>query len=212
MLFRSIDAVSAPILAAGKNVTRLPDGTDLAKICRTSFRGITTCYGAVEFASSPSEGPYGHWNYSLRFDGALGSIVNMERGDNDHQIYALPLQRAVDSAIASVNTTIDHALLPKTVMEYPYTTITEEERKKLLRTKFQRTIISALGIAFLLAMVGVVYHLSGFMATERDIGMSQLIEAMMPNEKRWQPQIARLLSYHLSFTAMYAPGDRKSVV
>jgi ATP-binding cassette subfamily A (ABC1) protein 3 len=203
---RVIDAVSAPILAAGKNVTRLPDGTDLAKICRTSFRGITKCYGAVEFASSPSEGPYGRWNYSLRFDGALGSIVNMQRGDNDHQIYALPLQRAVDSAIASVNTTIDHSKLPKTVMEFPYTTITEEERKKLLRTKFQRTIITALGIAFLLAMVGVVYHLSGFMATERDIGMSQLIEAMMPNEKRWQPQIARLLSYHLSFTVLYAPG------
>ncbi|KFY94456.1 hypothetical protein V500_03244 [Pseudogymnoascus sp. VKM F-4518 (FW-2643)] len=203
---RVIDLVAAPVLAAGRNVARLPDSTDLARICRTSLRGITNCYGAVEFASSPSEGPYGRWNYSLRFDGALGNIVNMKRGDNDEQIYALPLQRAIDSAIASVNKTIDQSALPKTVMEYPYTALTEEERQKLLRTKFQQTIVTALGIAFLLAMVGVVYHLSGFMATERDIGISQLIEAMMPNEKRWQPQIARLLSYHTSFTIMYAPG------
>jgi ATP-binding cassette subfamily A (ABC1) protein 3 len=71
---RVIDIVTAPVVAAGRNVTLLSNGTDLTTICRSTLRGVTPCYGAVEFASSPSEGPYGLWNYSLRADGALGRI------------------------------------------------------------------------------------------------------------------------------------------
>ena len=36
--------------------------------------------------------------------------------------------------------------------------------------------------------------------------MSQLIECMMPNIKRWQPQVARMLSYHIAFDIIYLPG------
>lgn len=71
---RVIDLVAAPVIAAGKNVTRLPDGTDLTKVCRTNLRGVTGCYGAIEFVSSPLEGPYGRWNYSMRLDGSLGRL------------------------------------------------------------------------------------------------------------------------------------------
>jgi hypothetical protein len=55
-------------------------------------------------------------------------------------------------------------------------------------------------------MVGVTYHLTGFIASERELGMSQLIEAMMPNLKRWQPQVARIVSYHFAFDLIYTPG------
>jgi ATP-binding cassette subfamily A (ABC1) protein 3 len=55
-------------------------------------------------------------------------------------------------------------------------------------------------------MVGVTYHLTGFIASERELGMSQLIEAMMPNLKRWQPQFARILSYHIAFDMIYGPA------
>ncbi|KAJ4306030.1 hypothetical protein N0V88_000825 [Collariella sp. IMI 366227] len=48
--------------------------------------------------------------------------------------------------------------------------------------------------------------MAGFIATERETGMSTLIEAMMATESRWQPQAARLLSYHLSFSLLYLPG------
>jgi ABC-type multidrug transport system fused ATPase/permease subunit len=44
------------------------------------------------------------------------------------------------------------------------------------------------------------------MCYERERGISQLLEAMMPNRRRWQPQFARLLSYHLSFVIIYLPG------
>lgn len=133
-------------------------------------------------------------------------LVNVNLDSNDHQIYALPLQHAIDSAIASINKTIDQAALPETVMEYMFTDIDEEERQRWIRIAFQNTIVNDLGAAFLLGFVGVVYHLGGFMATERDMGMSQLIEAMMPNEERWQPQLARLLSYHISWVLLYSPG------
>lgn len=36
--------------------------------------------------------------------------------------------------------------------------------------------------------------------------MSQLIEAMMPNARRWEPQLIRLLSTHLSFDIIYLPS------
>lgn len=36
--------------------------------------------------------------------------------------------------------------------------------------------------------------------------MSQLIEAMMPNVPRWQPQVARLMAYHEAFSIIYLPG------
>ena len=36
--------------------------------------------------------------------------------------------------------------------------------------------------------------------------MSQLIECMMPNSRRWEPLFARLSSYHLAFSLIYLPG------
>ncbi|KAJ2972388.1 hypothetical protein NUW58_g9195 [Xylaria curta] len=48
--------------------------------------------------------------------------------------------------------------------------------------------------------------MTGHMATEREIGMSQLLDAMMPTKYLWQAQAARLLSHHLSFSMVYLPG------
>jgi ATP-binding cassette subfamily A (ABC1) protein 3 len=44
------------------------------------------------------------------------------------------------------------------------------------------------------------------MASERELGMSQLIEAMTPNRHRWYTQAARLLSTHLAFDIIYLPA------
>jgi hypothetical protein len=67
-------------------------------------------------------------------------------------------------------------------------------------------VIRILAVAFFLALVGVTYQSVGFMAMERELGMSQLMEAMMPNKRRWEPQVARLLSYHIAFDMIYLPG------
>lgn len=36
--------------------------------------------------------------------------------------------------------------------------------------------------------------------------MSQIIDASMPNIRRWEPQAARLLASHIAFDIMYLPG------
>lgn len=203
---RVIDDLAGTASVAGKTVARLSTEAELLDTCRSSLRGATSCYGAVVFQSSPNEGTGGLWNYTLRADGAFGEKIDVNKDTNDAEIYLLPLQRAVDYAIASNNATIDQAALPNTVLEYPFTSITQAQRNTNIRVNYQGAIINILAVAFLIGMVGIAYHLTGFVATERELGMSQLIEAMMPNLKRWQPQSARILSYHFAFDIIYAPG------
>ena len=199
---RVIDTVVAS--TSGKTVLRLKTEVDLLDACKSSLRGATRCYGAVVFHSSPNEGNGGLWNYTLRADGSLGAKIDVEKDTNDVQIYTLPLQRAVDYAIAGLNTT--QSAPPNNVKEYPFTNLNQEERRTRIRVRYQGAIINVIGVAFLIAMCGVTYHLTGFIASERELGMSQLIEAMMPNLQRWQPQFARILAYHVAFDIIYAPG------
>ena len=202
---RVIDAVSQQASGA-TTIRRLTDESDLLNVCKSSLRGATTCYGAIVFISSPTEGSGGIWNYTLRADGSFGEKIDVTKTSNDAEIYLLPLQRAVDYGIARLNGTIDQSALPQTVLEYPYTSITQAQRNTNIRVNYQGAIINILGVAFLIGMVGVTYHLTGFIASERELGMSQLLEAMMPNLRRWQPQFARILSYHIAFDILYIPG------
>ncbi|KAH8646478.1 hypothetical protein BGZ60DRAFT_535616 [Tricladium varicosporioides] len=199
-----IDSLSQSASSAGARVARLSTESELLNTCRSSLRGATTCYGAVVFESSPNEGPGGRWNYTIRADGAFGEKIDVGKRTNDAQIFILPLQRAVDVAISRLDG--NATVLPETVLEYPYTSITQAQRNTNIRVNYQKSIINILGVAFLIGMVGVTYHLTGFIATERELGMSQLLEAMMPNLRRWQPQVARILSYHIAFDLIYLPG------
>ncbi|TVY34997.1 ATP-binding cassette sub-family A member [Lachnellula occidentalis] len=195
-----INSVAEQAQASAK-VVRLSQEAQLLDTCRSSLRGATSCYAAVVFQSSPTQGQGGAWNYTLRADGAFGVQMHVDRTTNDVEIYLLPLQRAVDEAIARLSA----RTLPP-VFEYPFTSIDQAQRETKIRVNYQGAIINILGVAFLIGMVGVTYHLTGFIASERELGMSQLIEAMMPNLKRWQPQVARILSYHLAFDIIYTPG------
>ncbi|CAG8974936.1 hypothetical protein HYALB_00007613 [Hymenoscyphus albidus] len=201
-----IDLVAQQVTAAGKDVVRLQNEVQLLDACRSSLRGATSCYGGVVFESSPTQGTGGIWNYTLRADGAFGSRIDVEKTTNDVQIFLLPLQRAVDHAILTINASTAAVPLPNNISEYPFTSITQEQRNINIRVNYQGAIINILAIAFLIAMVGVSYHLTGFIASERELGISQLIEAMMPNKKRWQPQVAQILAYHFSFDLIYLPG------
>ncbi|KAI0477753.1 hypothetical protein GGR56DRAFT_638584 [Xylariaceae sp. FL0804] len=198
-----IDSVSDIVTGAGKNASRMTDASDLTYSCRSSLRGVSTCYGAVVFYSSPTEGTGGIWNYTLRADGALGAKIDVNSASNDAQIYTLPLQRAVDSAIADLN---GQSSFPDTTEEYPFTTLTPQERAAEIRRRYQSSLTNFLAVAFIIVIIGVCYHMTGHMATEREIGMAQLLDAMMPTKYLWQAQAARLLSYHISFTIVYIPG------
>lgn len=133
---RVIYLVAGEIRAEGKVVELLVGERDLLTACPTSLRGISNCFGAAIFYSSPSEGPGGLWNYSLRADGGLGRKIDMTKSNNDVEIYPLPLQHAIDFAIASINQTVDPAVLSMQVKEYPFTDKTQKERAANIRIRF----------------------------------------------------------------------------
>ncbi|CAM1501236.1 Fc.00g103980.m01.CDS01 [Cosmosporella sp. VM-42] len=179
---------------------------DLRAVCSSSGRGSSRCIGAAVFHSSPSEGDGGGWNYTIQTDGSLGSTVHTDASNNDAQIYSLPLQHAIDFAIASNNATSSKDYLSTDIYEYPFTSESNDEHQQSIREQYMRNIVSILGVAFYLSMVGVLYQLAGVMATEREVGMAQLLDTMMPNRTKWQPQAVRLLSHNLAFVFLYGPG------
>lgn len=196
-----ITDLSTTVRAKGLTAVTLNADTDLLSTCKSSLRGVSPCFAAISFHGSPSEGSGGVWNYTLRADGSLGERIYVDSSDNDAEIYALPIQHAVDAAIAAMNgTTLP---LPQ---QYPYTSQTAVERNRNITRLYMGTLISILGLAYFIGVVGVCYQLTGHMATEREMGMSSLIESMMPNRARWQPQAARLISNHLAFDIIYLPS------
>ncbi|TPX07074.1 uncharacterized protein E0L32_010969 [Thyridium curvatum] len=202
-----INVLAGVVEGAGAKVRRLRVSQELDTVCRSSLRGVTSCYGAVVFQGSPTEGEGRIWNYTIRNDGALGlGKIDVDKGTNDGQIYMLPFQHAIDAAITGMDPTADKPVLPNTTHEYPYTTLTVQERADKIRVQYQNSLTNFLAVAFVSGVIGVCYHSVGFMATEREIGMATLIEAMMPTRRRWQAQASRLLSYHISFSLIYLPG------
>jgi ATP-binding cassette subfamily A (ABC1) protein 3 len=201
-----IQDVASTVKASGKDVEVVSSETELLTLCRSTLRGTSTCYGAAVFYASPTEGPGGMWNYSLRADGGLGTKIYVTADNNDVEIYLLPLQHAIDFAIASHNSTIDQGALPNRVYEYPFTSETQQQRNDRIRVSYMGGIINILAVAFFIGIVGVTYQLVGLVASERELGMTQIIEASMPNKRRWEPQLARLMANHIAFDMMFLPG------
>ena len=205
-VFKVVNVVSKPFKDAGKTIKTASDESVIQKLCQSSQRGTSNCYGAVIIHSSPNwPTPGGAWNYTLRADTSLGNSFDVNSPNNDAQIYLMPLQQAMDHAITTA-TPDYHGSDLSNVMQYPFTFETEQKRKTDTRTSYLDAGIAYFGVVFFLGMVGVTYQLTGMMARERESGMTQLIEAMMPNTARWLPQVIRLFSLHTSFSMIYFPS------
>ncbi|KJZ71629.1 hypothetical protein HIM_08941 [Hirsutella minnesotensis 3608] len=186
---------------------RVDNEDSLVTECRSSLRGNTECYAAVVMRSSPSEGPGRIWNYTIRTDASLARsslTIDVDISTNPEEVYLLPLQRAVDAAIARLQGSSNDPLARTS--EMPFTSLTQEERDRKVRQVYHSAITNFMGVAFISTVLWITYHLTGFIATERESGMSQLIDAMMPVAHPWMAQAARVLSHHLSFSAVYAPA------
>ncbi|KAF4978876.1 hypothetical protein FZEAL_4817 [Fusarium zealandicum] len=190
-------------------VVRVEDERDLTSECRTSLRGVSSCFGAIVMRSSPEEGSGGIWNYTIYTDGALYEAVaklNVEHHDNHQQVYLIPIQHAIDQTIARINDSSSDSNEVAKMEEYPFTSLNQDERDEDIRKQFQKTIKGWMGVAFMGTVVWVSYHLTGFVATERESGMSTLIDSMMPVRKPWFAMAARILAHHLSFSLIYLPA------
>lgn len=204
---RIIDLLAEPLRQPGKQVEIRSDPADLLNLCRQTLRGVSSCFGAVIFNSSPTQGKGSQWNYTIKLDGTLGQTIDVRYPDqNDASSYAIPLQHAVDFAIASQNSSLDKAALPSAVFQYPYTPLSEQEKEDSIRRGYNKTLINVLGVALFIAVCGILYQSTGFMASEREVGLASLIDSMAPNQRRWQPQAARFLAQHLAYDIIYLPS------
>jgi ATP-binding cassette subfamily A (ABC1) protein 3 len=197
-----IGQLSNQVRSAGLQAITVRQDVDLLSTCAGSLRGASTCFGAVNFHSSPSEGNGGGWNYTLRSDSSLGEQIYYDQKDNDVQIYILPFQKAVDQTIASQNGTRPALQID----EFPYTDRTQKEFDDQIRSLYMGALINIMAVALYIGVCGVTYQLTGQMAEEREKGISQLVEAMSPAKKAWHTQFARLLANHIAFDIIYFPG------
>jgi ATP-binding cassette, subfamily A (ABC1), member 3 len=153
---RVIDSLASEAQAVdGFEVLRRRDQSALNVDCEPGSRAVTDCFGAVIFHGSPSEGSSGLWNYTILHDGATsGFRIHVDRNTNDQDLYLLPLQKAVDAAIASVATSNSSSTtsgpqptdLSDTINRFPFTSLTPEQLRERVRELFQSSIINFLGI------------------------------------------------------------------
>lgn len=116
--------------------------------------------------------------------------INVDKSDNPEEVYLLPIQRTIDGIIVGMN----HTSAPQTLantQEMPYTSMTQKQREIKVREIFHKAITSFMGVAFIASVIWISYHLTGHIATERETGMSQLVDAMMPVRKPWMALAAR---------------------
>lgn len=143
----------------------------------------------------------------MRADAALGlTTVNVNENTNDAEIYVLPLQHTIDTAIASINSTRTSVTMPSTVQEYPFTSETEQQWKDTIKDSIVKDNTNFAAVIWYLGFLDAVYQLVGLMAKERETEISDLIECMMPNPRRWEPQFARLVAHQIAFALTYAPA------
>lgn len=197
-----ITAMATPLSAAGADVRIVSQEQDLLDVCRSSLRGYSRCYASVEFTASPTEGTGQTWAYTARADFSLGITVDVNAGNNDAQVFILPFIHAIDSAIAAEG----GLTLPEVIQEYPFTDETLQERENQIQRFYMRALARYLAVILFIGMCGITYHLPGYIASERESGMSQLIDAMLPTSNSWHGLSARLMSAAASFSVIYMLG------
>lgn len=199
---------AAVAASSSMQVTRAEDPDVLSKECESSARGYTSCFGAIVMRASPSEGESDWWSYSIHADASLtnsfGASVDSTNGVP--QVYFMPIQLALESLIASIDDDEPSPDLFANTQELPFTYDTDEEFKKDGYDTFYSVIAGLLAVVYLVPMVVPAFHLTGFIAGERESGMSQLIDTMSVVERPWASQFARMAANYVSFVIVYAPA------
>ena len=197
-----IDRLSDPLRNVGADVRILPSKDDLLDVCRSSLSRISKCYASTSFESSPTEGGQNRWSYTARIDAGLGLSVFVGQSDNAAQVYVLPLVQAIDAEIAKLSATT----LPNEMLEYPFTYETIQDREDDVQQFFMRALDNYLAVTLFIAVCGISFHLPGYLAVERVLELSTLIDIMSYSWHPWTSLAARLTSGYLAFAIIYLPG------
>ncbi|KAI5362419.1 putative AAA+ ATPase domain, ABC transporter, ABC transporter A [Septoria linicola] len=192
----------------GRTVRVVQSNNQISSVCPSSSKGVTNCFAAVDFWSSPDSGFQELYNYTITLDSVI-SGAKVDRDDNSVQLYLLPLQREIDSLIASelVGSGSSAAALPGTILNYPYTTQTQAEVDFEDSKFFGLLVTQAIAFALFIGMAGIAYHLTGHVVRQREEGMLQLIDAQWSGSKsRYASLVSRMLATSLAFNMVYMPA------
>lgn len=174
------------------------DPNELYNLCKQTITGFSDCFAAVIFESFEDSSV----NYTIAVD--PGTVNSYQSGNpaDDNSITAtllLPLQWALDSHIGNFTTA------PKPLLN-PYSGVFggKVDPYAALRARqpsfWLGTISSFTAPLFVLILIGITYHLSTFVATERQTTMSELMSAQMVTT------VPRIVSTITSFFILYFPG------
>ncbi|KAF1844873.1 P-loop containing nucleoside triphosphate hydrolase protein [Cucurbitaria berberidis CBS 394.84] len=203
-----IDSLSKQISEAGKSPKTYNSSRALAEECRTDMKGVSPCYGAVVFHSSPSErsndSSMGFWNYTLRGEG--GSPANVLSDMNAPEKNLLPLQRAVDTEIIRVSRMKNTSRLPSESRVILFTDQDQEFLDKSRTSNYLSLAIEAFGPVFAFTLISIVYHITSFVAHERELGMSGLIDTMISGGSSIRGRLVRQIATYISFAMVYFPS------
>ncbi|KAF7946889.1 uncharacterized protein EAE97_004138 [Botrytis byssoidea] len=171
-----------------KSLKQALDGVPLKKLvlCRNGFNG-TEVNSIIETAVQ-----------GLSLDSATSlSSTDFAKHESLSNDRLLPLQWAMDSSIGSFSTTTPPSELPWSGYFEDKATDTSSQ---LDTASWFVVIYYFVAPTFLLALIGVVYHASLFVASERELGMAELLGAQTCTKT------PRILSTIASFVAIYSPG------
>ncbi|EPE27975.1 P-loop containing nucleoside triphosphate hydrolase [Glarea lozoyensis ATCC 20868] len=174
---------------------------DLFDLCRQSLAGYSDCFAAILFQSSNEtaieyiialDSSYTDTDYSNRYGNwNTGKTKIMER--------IMPLQWAVNSHLGGFSQVSRPLTRPRggepTQQYSSYNAGGDGEGKYWL---FLVSIF--VSPVFIIILIGVVYHLAIFVATERETSMAELMAAQKVSIT------PRILSTYISFFLLYFPG------
>jgi ATP-binding cassette subfamily A (ABC1) protein 3 len=194
-----IDGVMVQPNMENKTHVVLDDPSNLFLECQQTLRGLSNCFAAVIFTS------YNNTNaeYIIAVDSSVGAMDADQKAHTSVAIDRLmPLKWAIDSQIGNFTTTTRPAELPWQGIIASRDSIITTAQSALTNPPNPWFNFIGLFIApvFLLPLMGIVYHLSLSVATERQSGISELLAAHTCSTT------PRILSTLLSFTLLYLPG------
>jgi ATP-binding cassette subfamily A (ABC1) protein 3 len=177
------------------HITDDPD--DLFTLCKQSLGGRSTCFAAVIFLSLNNT----DISYSIALDSNVEGYSNPS-ANQDSLLSAriLPLQWAIDSSIGNFTSNSKPSEQAWSGSFYSFNSDQSAEEPPTNGPVWLALIGMFVGPVFILMLIGVVYHLSVFVATERQTTMSELMQAQMVTDT------PRILSTIISFLIIYFPG------
>lgn len=177
------------------------DESSLLSLCLPDTRGVSNCHAIVIFKDSPlttrvgNSSASGHtWNYAIRADPQRDNRdFDLTKHQSDQEDLYMPLQLAVNNAITNSSTT------PETVM---FTSERPESYEKDKSVRNAAIVGQGLAFAFVAAHFSILYRMAMFITSERDAGLSQLIDSMGGGSAT----STRVLSWIITFDLVALPS------